>query len=698
MSSPSVAMGYRGDRSDQGTSTRFADAGVLHTGDAGFCYAGQVFVLGRMGSALKVRGRSVFMEAVETRLAAATGIPKGKFCAVAHSGVGLPGIALFVETSAGSWVGTARRLLRSDLGPAPTVQIVIGPRGFIRRTSSGKPRREKMWALLVAGDLVEGTVIDDETITADNEQASAPTPTSWGHRPANIQELLAKTLDAVDVDDAATILLEGSLAEGFGNDASDVDFLAVVPGDATTPTMPTVLFIDGRRTEMRTRSIGQLRGQLDTTRAVFTDSDADLLERPGNDTLNRCQRFLRAVVVRPGNDVEQVLQVRSSVPYREFTGWMRRWWLSRARQSLRQAVAFEAFGARADARAWARDGLQQAAKGWIAGCGEAYLETKWLSLQMDRSGESVAVARYRELDAALGEAAAGGAVDRLDEAIAMAAQFGVTDVANDPAAVIFARVPGVTTWPIGQVLHVIRGDQDVFALTGEAATAWRSVVFGRPVSEAVAQCGRGSLLAEFVRLGLVSLRWRDEAAIRPAIALCEPAQPYTCPPCGKMPAVRIGGSAANYRQAPIRLAARSSRVAPTPSSRWPTTPRMRAPSQRAQPHCSSWPDSQVTMDPPMNAGAIPVSRTIIYAGQRRFLSLGCRCVPDTCQKGGVGSRRARSRQGKSRPSSVQRVPKLVRGETCFMVGRTGPASLARRRAAPQPAGSLSTRLLSPSVT
>ena len=162
VSSPSVAMGYRGDRSDPGTSTRFADAGVLHTGDAGFCYAGQVFVLGRMGSALKVRGKSVFMEDVETRLAAATGIPKGKFCAVAHSGVGLPGVALFVETSAGSWVGTARRLLRSELGPAPTVQIVIGPRRFIRRTSSGKPRRKKMWALLVAGDLVEGTVIDSQ--------------------------------------------------------------------------------------------------------------------------------------------------------------------------------------------------------------------------------------------------------------------------------------------------------------------------------------------------------------------------------------------------------------------------------------------------------------------------------------------------------------------------------------------------------
>ncbi|MFG1933893.1 AMP-binding protein [Mycobacterium sp. NPDC048908] len=202
VSSPSVAMGYHGDKSDPGTGTRFAEPGVLLTGDAGFCYAGEVFVLGRMGSALKVRGKSVFMEDLETRLAAATGIPKCKFCAVAHSGVGRPGVALFAETSAGSWVGTARRLLRSELGPAPTVRIVIGPRRFIRRTSSGKPRRKEMWALLVAGDLVEGTVIDSSTLTADLEQTNAQAATCGGHPLANIRELRANTLDAVDVDDA----------------------------------------------------------------------------------------------------------------------------------------------------------------------------------------------------------------------------------------------------------------------------------------------------------------------------------------------------------------------------------------------------------------------------------------------------------------------------------------------------------------
>jgi hypothetical protein len=79
-----------------------------------------------------------------------------------------------------------------------------------------------MRALLMAGDLVEGTVSDDTTVTAENKRTGAQESTSGGHRLANIRELLAKTLDAVEVDDTATILLEGALAEGFGNDSSNV--------------------------------------------------------------------------------------------------------------------------------------------------------------------------------------------------------------------------------------------------------------------------------------------------------------------------------------------------------------------------------------------------------------------------------------------------------------------------------------------
>ncbi|NLG55608.1 MAG: fatty acyl-AMP ligase, partial [Rhodococcus sp.] len=42
--------------------------GELYTADSGFLWKGQLFVLGRLGTSLKVRGRSVFMEDVESRL------------------------------------------------------------------------------------------------------------------------------------------------------------------------------------------------------------------------------------------------------------------------------------------------------------------------------------------------------------------------------------------------------------------------------------------------------------------------------------------------------------------------------------------------------------------------------------------------------------------------------------------------------
>ena len=54
----------------------------------------------------------------------------------------------------------------------------------------------------MAGDLVEGTVIDSSTITADREQTNAQAATCGGHRRADIRELLANTLDAVDVGNA----------------------------------------------------------------------------------------------------------------------------------------------------------------------------------------------------------------------------------------------------------------------------------------------------------------------------------------------------------------------------------------------------------------------------------------------------------------------------------------------------------------
>jgi acyl-CoA synthetase (AMP-forming)/AMP-acid ligase II len=138
---PSVCDGYHAGA--EGKSTRFEN-GKVYTGDAGFFHEGQLYVLGRMGDSIKVRGRLVYVEDLESRLAEVTRLSKGRITIVATPGAGSRGVALFAETNDASWAEEARGVLNRRLGLDVDVTIIIG-QGLIQRTSSGKPRRRYMW-------------------------------------------------------------------------------------------------------------------------------------------------------------------------------------------------------------------------------------------------------------------------------------------------------------------------------------------------------------------------------------------------------------------------------------------------------------------------------------------------------------------------------------------------------------------------
>ncbi|WP_433194182.1 AMP-binding protein [Nocardia sp. CA-107356] len=526
----SVALGYSGEP-DAGSSTRIVES-VLFSGDAGFLHNGEVFVLGRMGSSLKVRGRSVFMEDIESRVAQETGITKGKLAAVAITEAGAQGIALFAESAPGDWLAEARRIIRGELGPAQTVTIVTGPRGIIRRTSSGKPRRRHMWQLFVDGALADATVhaaedaakSEPRSVSAGTDDA-VPEPALPAER---VRQLLDRALESVVVPRDSTMLFEGSLAEGFGNAGSDVDFLVVAPGEEDLPTLPTVLFIDGRRVEVRTRSEAQVRNQL-----AQAAGDPDKLDE---DLLNRCQRFLRATVVESG--APDIAELRALLPHSNFTMLIADWWTQRATQALRYAVALRALHAGDEAADWARDGLLQAMKGWAARRGESYLETKWLPHQLARIGRDELIDRYHELSTPAEQV-------RWEQVRELAAALGVPEVADDPHQLVFARTPRVTTWTIGGRVHVIRDDRDVFALSDRAAPAWRSVVFRHSLRDVLARAEHDIAedLLEFLRLGLVGLQWRGGELVEPALAMCKPVKPYTPVPSPAAPALGLTGAA-----------------------------------------------------------------------------------------------------------------------------------------------------------
>lgn len=163
----SVAHGYRGASAD--TSARFA-GGALNTGDAGFVHRGQLFVVGRMGDSLQLHGRNIYVEDLDAKVAAAADLSHDRISIVSTHDRRGAGVAVFVEAKPGPWADKVVQRLRAELGPGPTVTIVAGTRGLIRRTSSGKPRRRHMWQLLQGGRLTGATIV--ETATWDEPTAS----------------------------------------------------------------------------------------------------------------------------------------------------------------------------------------------------------------------------------------------------------------------------------------------------------------------------------------------------------------------------------------------------------------------------------------------------------------------------------------------------------------------------------------------
>ena len=155
------------------------EGGRLRTGDAGFRLDGELFVLGRLGDALKLRGRHVFAEDLEAALVR-SGIAPHRLAVVLgeHRGAGVAVAVL--EGAAGERADTAVRLLRRRIEHARIV-VVDAPRGTVQRTSSGKPRRRHLWQQFAAGRL-PGEVLADEAPRTDAPQSRSENRDSRGIR------------------------------------------------------------------------------------------------------------------------------------------------------------------------------------------------------------------------------------------------------------------------------------------------------------------------------------------------------------------------------------------------------------------------------------------------------------------------------------------------------------------------------------
>ena len=164
----SLAQGYL---TTGGVVTSFGSDG-LRTGDSGFMLNGELFVVGRIGESMKVRGASVHAEDVESELGDLDGLPHVR-CAVAFGAVDSIDLAvIFLEEKVDAeWLTAASERVRTLTGGAASPLILRGKRGSIARTSSGKPRRRVMWTELASGaptawEAVHGQVPDSFRLAA----------------------------------------------------------------------------------------------------------------------------------------------------------------------------------------------------------------------------------------------------------------------------------------------------------------------------------------------------------------------------------------------------------------------------------------------------------------------------------------------------------------------------------------------------
>ncbi|MFF3417369.1 hypothetical protein ACFYW9_22095 [Streptomyces sp. NPDC002698] len=357
-----------------------------------------------------------------------------------------------------------------------------------------------------------------------------------------LQDLLDKSLAELPPDTEWAVTLEGSIAEGFGNPSSDIDFLLVSRTDDDLPTMPSLLFVDGRRVEIRTRSVRRLADQF-----TALEQGAGRPGRISEDLLNRCQRVLHSHPLRGHGLIEEV---KALLPVERFRRIAADWWAHRARQSLRHAMALQCLGESEEAVDWTRAALVQSVKSWAAGLGETYLEPKWLSMQLDRAGRADIRDRYWELEsAAVRPGDTDAAQAHLTGCLDFAENLGLTKVPRRPERLTVERVARVTTWQTGERIHVVRGRRDVFVLGADAGAVWRSLVLGRPLPRVLAGAAGtgvadpGALLAVFLRYGLIRLAWKGGGAVTPALPLAAPPGPVTPPPSTAQPLLSVRGAA-----------------------------------------------------------------------------------------------------------------------------------------------------------
>jgi hypothetical protein len=342
----------------------------------------------------------------------------------------------------------------------------------------------------------------------------------------NLMVLLEKALEHIEAPADPAVALEGSIAEGLGNSTSDIDFILLEDTDRQFSVMPALLFVDGRRIEMRSRSVRQVRCELATLFARAGAGERDLV-RIEEGLIDRCQRFSHAIPLRNKRLFEAV---QADLPQGALDQVISAWFAAHAQESLRCTLTLLTLGCELEAAVWARSALTECVKSWLAIHGDSYLPKKWTSEQLTRLSASAqlpsdVIALWTSDQKTLGD----GTYAR--EVLRVATELGILQRSLDAEHITLKRRQNVTTWCLGDRTHIIKDRKEIYALGTRTARIWREIRFGKSLPTILE--GMGSLsndvgrdISEFHVLGFLDIEYNGDSISRRTTTTISPAICY----------------------------------------------------------------------------------------------------------------------------------------------------------------------------
>ena len=143
----------------------FAEDGWYRSGDFGFLYHGELFVIGRIKDIIIVAGQNIFPEDVELLAAQVAGIQPGRIVAfgVDNEELGTQSVAVVAEMAgefdsvcASRLEQEMRRLIIASLGIAPRYVSIV-PQRWVVKSTAGKISRRDTRNRFLAGDAIAET-------------------------------------------------------------------------------------------------------------------------------------------------------------------------------------------------------------------------------------------------------------------------------------------------------------------------------------------------------------------------------------------------------------------------------------------------------------------------------------------------------------------------------------------------------------